>query len=167
MSHDIALDAHISPMADIESPSKGSVLRVAAGAMIDAFVKIKMAGGTGDVTIAENSHLNSGCVIYSDHGVTIGPDVLIAANCTLAATNYAFDDPSGPIRMQGFQPSRGGIIVEDDVWIGANCVLLDGAHIGHGSVVSAGSVVRSRLGPLAIYAGVPMRAIRPRGDLRP
>ncbi|MGB3690583.1 MAG: acyltransferase [Jannaschia helgolandensis] len=166
MSWDIAPDAHISPMADLEISSKGSVLRVAEGVMIDAFVKIKMAGGTGDVTIGENSYLNSGCVIYSGHGVTIGRDVLIAANCTIAATNHAFDDPSRPICMQGFQPSRGGIIVEDDVWIGANCVLLDGAHIGRGSVIAAGSIVRSRLNPATIFAGTPLRAVRPRGDTK-
>jgi acetyltransferase-like isoleucine patch superfamily enzyme len=131
--------------------------------MIDAFVKIKPAGGRGDVVIGENSYLNSGCVIYSGHGVQVGRDVLIAANCTLAATNHAFDDPDRPIRLQGFQPSRGGIVIEDDVWIGANCVVLDGAHLGRGCVVAAGSVVRGVLAPGMVYAGQPLRAIRPRG----
>ena len=44
------------------------------------------------------------------------------------------------IREQGFQPGRGGIVIEDDVWIGANCVLLDCAVLRR--VVGAGSLVR-------------------------
>ena len=43
---------------------------------------------------------------------------------------------------QGHAKSKGGIVIEDNVWIGANCVLLDGTHIGEGSVIAAGSVVR-------------------------
>lgn len=165
MTLEIDPSARISPLADIEPSTRGTLIRIAAGAMIDAFVKIKPAGGTGDVVIGENSYLNSGCVIYSGHGVQIGRDVLIAANCTLAATNHAFDDPDRPIRLQGFQPSRGGIVIEDDVWIGANCVVLDGAHLGRGCVVAAGSVVRGVLAPGMVYAGQPLRAIRPRGGV--
>ena len=163
MTLEIDPSARISPLADIEVSTRGSLIRIAAGAMIDAFVKIKPAGGRGDVVIGENSYLNSGCVIYSGHGVQVGRDVLIAANCTLAATNHAFDDPDRSIRLQGFQPSRGGIVIEDDVWIGANCVVLDGARLGRGCVVAAGSVVRGVLAPGMVYAGQPLRAIRPRG----
>jgi virginiamycin A acetyltransferase len=163
MTLDIDPAARISPLADIEDSTRGSLIRIAAGAVIDAFVKIKPAGGTGDVVIGENSYINSGCVIYSGHGVQIGRDVLIAANCTLAATNHAFDNPDRPIRLQGFQPSRGGIVIEDDVWIGANCVLLDGAHVGRSCVVAAGSVVRGRLAPGMVHGGRPLRAIRRRG----
>lgn len=166
MTLDIDPSARISPLADIEASQRGSLIRIKAGAMIDAFVKIKPAGGTGDVVIGENSYINSGCVIYSGNGVQIGRDVLIAANCTLAATNHAFDDPDRPIRLQGFTPSRGGIVIEDDVWIGANCVVLDGAHIGRGCVVAAGSVIRGTLTPGTVYAGIPLRAIRRRGTTR-
>ena len=98
--------------------------------VIDAFVKIKPAGGSGDVVIGRGTVINSGCVLYTGNGIRIGRNVLIAANCTLAPTNHAFADPDRPIREQGFQPSRGGIVIGDDVWIGANCVLLDGATIG-------------------------------------
>ena len=68
-----------------------------------------------------------------------------------------------PIAQQGFQPSRGGIVVEDDVWIGANCVILDGAIIRKGAVVGAGSVVSGELAAYTVYAGNPLRQIRRRG----
>ncbi|MFV0333139.1 MAG: acyltransferase [Tropicimonas sp.] len=155
--------ARISHLADIEPSQRGTNVHIGAGSMIDSFVKIKPAGGAGDVVIGAHCYINSGCVLYSGHGIRIGDNVLIAANCTLAATNHAHDDPTRPIREQGFQPSRGGIVIEDDVWIGANCVLLDGAHVERGCVVAAGSVVRSRLAAFGVHAGVPARLLRHRG----
>jgi len=113
--------------------------------------------------IGADCAINSGTVIYTGNGVRIGDAVLIAANCTLAPTNHAFADPSRRIRDQGFQESRGGIVIEDDVWLGANVVLLDGAVVGTGSIVAAGSVVRGRLEPHSIYAGSPAKRLGARG----
>ena len=149
--------ARVSALADIEDSLRGTRIIVEAGAVIDSFVKIKPAGGVGDVVIGAGSVINAGCVLYTGHGIRIGRDVLIAANYTLAPTNHAFADPDRPIRCQGFQPSRGGIVIEDDVWIGANCVLVDGAVIGRGSVIGAGSLVRGVLPPFALAHGTPAR----------
>jgi acetyltransferase-like isoleucine patch superfamily enzyme len=151
--------ARISKLADIEDSVQGTRVVIGPLSVIDAFVKIKPAGGLGDVIIGEGSYLNSGTVIYTGHGVTIGNGVLVAANCTFAATNHEFASAAIPIAKQGFQPSRGGIVVEDDVWIGANCVLLDGARIGKGAVVGAGSLVRGTLAAYTVYAGNPHREI--------
>ena len=51
------------------------------------------------------------------------------------------------------------IIVEDDVWIGANVTLLSGAYIGRGAIIGAGSVVRSKVPPYAIVAGNPAKVM--------
>lgn len=152
---DIHPTASISQHADIESSNRGTRLIVGASSMIDSFVKIKMAGGGGDIVIGSNCYINSGCVIYSGAGISIGNNVLIAANCTLAPVNHEFRDASRLIREQGFTKSRGGIVIEDDVWIGANCVLLDGAIIRTGSVVGASSLVRGELPAYSISRGVP------------
>jgi acetyltransferase-like isoleucine patch superfamily enzyme len=154
--------ARVSPLADIEASQRGTRIEIGAGCVIDAFVKIKPAGGEGDLVIGPDSYLNSGCVLYTGHGIVIGRDVLVAANCTFAPTNHATADRDRPIRLQGFAPSRGGIVVEDDVWIGANCVLLDGAHVGRGCVIAAGSVVRGRLAPHGVYGGQPLTRLRDR-----
>jgi acetyltransferase-like isoleucine patch superfamily enzyme len=151
--------ARVSPLADIEDSVRGSRIVVEDGAVIDAFVKIKPAGGIGDVIIGRGSVINSGCVLYTGHGIQMGANVLVAANCTLAPTNHEFRDPSRPIREQGFMPSRGGIVVEDDVWIGANSVLLDGAILRQGCIVGAGSVVRGELEPFSINVGAPARRV--------
>ncbi|HUN41276.1 MAG TPA: acyltransferase [Acetobacteraceae bacterium] len=160
----IALSARISHLADIEDSQRGSLIVIEDDVTIDAFVKIKPAGGKGDVVIGRGSFINAGCVLYTGHGIRIGRNVLVAANCTFAPTNHAFGDPGRPIRDQGFQPSRGGIVIGDDVWIGANTVLVDGAQIGTGSVIGAASLVRGVLPPLCIAFGVPATARGWRGQ---
>ena len=159
----IAASARISPLADIEDSSRGTRIVIEEGVVIDAFVKIKPAGGTGDVVIGRNSVINSGCVIYSGNGVRIGANVAVAANCTFASANHEFKDRDRPIVEQGFAPSRGGILIEDDVWIGANAVLLDGCIVRRGAVIGASALVNSEVPAYAIAVGVPARLIGSRG----
>lgn len=155
--------AVISPLADIEDSVRGTLIQIGARTLVDAFVKIKPAGGMGDVVIGADCAINSGTVIYTGNGVRIGDAVAIAANCTLAPTNHAIADRARLIRDQGFQPSKGGIVIEDDVWLGAGVVVLDGAVLRRGAVVAAGSVVRGEVEAYAIYAGAPARRIGERG----
>lgn len=156
---EIAPTARISPLADIEDSMRGSRIVIGPGVTVDSFVKIKPAGGVGDVEIGENSTINSGCVLYTGNGIRLGKHVAVAANCTFAPTNHEFSDGYELISKQGFRPSKGGITVGDDVWLGANCVVLDGAVIGEGCVVGAGSMVRGTLEPYRVYAGNPLRVI--------
>ncbi len=151
--------ARVHALSDLEASTRGTLIRVGAHSIIDAFVKIKPAGGTGNVQIGEHTVINSGCVIYSGNGVTIGDSVSIAANCTLAPVNHAYQDAGKLIREQGFLESKGGIVIEDDVWIGANCVLLDGALLGRGCVIGAGSLVRSAVPAYSICAGNPLKTL--------
>lgn len=155
--------ARISPLADIEPSVRGTLMQIGARTMVDAFVKIKPTGGSGPLVIGEDCAINSGTVIYTGNGVRIGNGVAIAANCTLAPTNHEIADRNRPIREQGFQPSKGGIVIEDDVWLGSGVVVLDGAVIRHGAVIAAGAVVRGEVEAFAIYGGVPARRIGKRG----
>ena len=166
MTHSINPSARISRLADLEDSTRGSRLVIGAETVIESFVKVKFAGGSGDVIIGPRCHINAGVAIYSGHGVHLGTGVLIAANCTLAATNHAIANPEKLIRDQGFMPTRGGIVIEDDVWIGANCVVLDGAHIGRGAVIGAGSVVRAHVPALMRAVGSPLRFLGLRGAAR-
>jgi acetyltransferase-like isoleucine patch superfamily enzyme len=155
--------AKISALADIEDSIRGTLIEIGARTFVDAFVKIKPAGGMGDVVIGADCAINSGVVIYTGNGVIIGDAVAIAANCTLAPTNHAVADVTKRIRDQGFQPSKGGIVIEEDAWLGANVVVLDGAIIRRGAVIAAGSVVRGEVPAYEIHAGVPARRIGQRG----
>ena len=155
--------ARISKLADIEESVRGTLIEIGARVMIDSFVKIKPAGGSGAVVIGADTAINSGTVIYTGNGVTIGEGVAIAANCTLAPTNHAIADRHRMIKDQGFQPSKGGIVIEDDCWLGSGVVLLDGAVLRKGCVIAAGAVVRGEVEAYAIYGGIPARRIGTRG----
>jgi virginiamycin A acetyltransferase len=155
----ISESAEISRLADIEDSVRGSKITIEAGVVIDSFVKIKPTGGLGDVIIGQNSYINSGTVIYTGHGVRIGRNVLVAANCTFAAVNHEYQDRNRTILEQRHQASKGGIIVEDDVWIGVNAVILDGAVIRRGCVIGALSLVKGELEAYGVYAGNPLKKI--------
>ena len=156
----VAGTANISRLADIEVSSRGSKLVVGENVMIDAFVKIKFTGGNGDVIVGDGSYINSGCVLYSGNGITIGKDVLIAANCTIAPVNHAYIERNRTIKEQRFKPGRGGIIIEDDVWIGFNCSIFKGVKIGRGAIIGSCTLVSEDVPPYAVYAGTPGRIIK-------
>lgn len=149
--------ARISPLADIEESVRGTRFVVGARSMIDSFVKLKPVGGSGEIIIGDDCYINSGCVFYSGNGITLGNQVSMAAGCVLAPVNHEFSDPDRPIQAQGFRPSKGGIVIEDDVWLGAGCVILDGARIGKGAVIGAMTLVRGEVPAFAIASGNPMR----------
>jgi virginiamycin A acetyltransferase len=147
---------YISKHADIDVSVKGSVLKVGKNGYIDSFVRIKFSGGMGDIIIGNNCYFNAGTVIYNGNGINIGNCVLIASNVTFAPTNHNINKDTF-ILYQGFMESKGGIIIEDDVWIGANSVILDGTHIPKGCVIGAGSVVKGKLIENGIYVGNPIQ----------
>ena len=151
--------AKISALCDIEDSVKGSKIIIGANSVIDSFVKIKPAGGLGDLIIGEKVIINSGCVIYTGNGIIMGNNISVASNCTFAPTNHQFIDKNKLINQQGFCQSKGGIIIEDDVWIGANCVILDGAIIRRGAVIGAGSTVRGEITEYTINVGNTLRVI--------
>ncbi|EQD50423.1 acetyltransferase protein [mine drainage metagenome] len=151
--------AKVSPLADIEESVLGSRLTVGPHSVIDSFVKIKPVGGMGDVLIGSHTIINSGCVLYSGNGITIGDHVAIAANCVLAPVNHEYRSRDQLIREQRFKRSRGGIVIEDDVWIGAGCVLLDGAILRRGCVIGAMSLVRVEVPAYSVQAGNPLQLL--------
>jgi virginiamycin A acetyltransferase len=160
----IADSAQISDLAHIDDSQRGTLIEIDEHVFIDSFVRIRPVGGNGAVHIGKNSFINAGTVIFSGNGVQIGEWVLIAPNCTLAPTNHAFESRDQTIRHQGFLPSKGGIIIERDVWIGANCTILDGAVLREGCIIGAGSVVRGEVEAFSIQAGNPLCKIGMRGE---
>ncbi len=121
------------------------------------------AGDGGLVEIGSNVTLNSNVSIDAgERGVIrIGDDSGLAHNCVLRASSHNYDDPTRPWKSQGHKP--GSIIVEEDVWIAANCILLPGTHIERGAIVASGSVVGGRVKAYSIVAGHPARVIGKRG----
>jgi acetyltransferase-like isoleucine patch superfamily enzyme len=141
---------------------RGTRIVVGARTQIDAFSIIRSVGGTGDVVIGAESRIGPHCVLYSGNGIRIGDHVLMAPHVSVVPANHAFARRDIPIAQQRFMPSRGGVVIDDDVWIGAQAVLLDGTHIEQGAIIAAGSVVRGRVPAYEIWGGVPARRIKDR-----
>lgn len=155
-------DAVVSPDARILPSTRGTRVVIGAGAHIEPFALIRCVGGSGDVVIGDNSFINPYCVLYSGNGIRIGRDVLVAPGVALVPANHASARRDVPIRLQGFAPSKGGIVIDDDVWIGANSVILDGARIGRGAIIAAGSVVFGEVPAYELWGGNPARRIKER-----
>ena len=116
------------------------------------------------VHIGEYTQINPFTVIYGGSGVFIGNNVMIAPHCMIAAGNHDFKQIEKPMRQAG-NISKGPIVIEDGVWIGANCTITDGVTIGHNAVVAANSVVVSDVSPYDIVGGVPAKVISNRKGL--
>jgi virginiamycin A acetyltransferase len=159
MANFIDKTAKISQFAIIDISTRGTNTYIGAQSVVDDFVKIKHVGGQGDITIGKNVYINSGTVIYSGNGVDIADNVLIGPNCSLVPVNHHFQDKNTPIRLQGFAPSKGGIRIEEDVWLGAGVVVLDGSNIGKGSIIGANSLVSGDILPFSIVVGNPCKII--------
>ena len=115
----------------------------------------------GKIEIGDGCSINPYTVIYGyGKGITIGNDVLIAAHCLLVPVSHEYDDLEKPINAQGY--STKGIIIEDNVWIGSGCRILDGVRIGTGAIVAAGSVVNRDVEKFTIVGGVPAKFIKVR-----
>ena len=153
---------YLSPDARIHPSVRGTRIVIGAHTQIYDFVCIRAVGGSGDLIMGEHCYINPQCVIYTGNGITMGNYVLLAPGVMVMPTNHAFASRHIPIRHQGFQASKGGITIEDDVWIGANSVILDGTHIGKGAIIAAGSVVRGTVPPNEIWGGIMARKIKDR-----
>lgn len=117
---------------------------------------------SGHISVGRDTSTNSNVMINADIGgsIHIGRNVLIGPNAVLRATGHAYDKGSTPIRSQGHTPGR--IIIGNDVWIGANAIILK-SIIGKGAVVGAGAVVVDDVPEYAVVGGVPAKVIGERG----
>lgn len=152
-------NSKISKLASIEVSKKNTKIIIGAFSVIDDFVKIKCVGGEGDIIIGKYVYINSGTVLYSGNGIEIGDNTLIGPNCSIIPVNHEFKNKKKLIREQGFQLTKNGIKIEDDVWIGANVVILDGAVIRKGSVIGSNSLVNSETEAYSINFGSPLRKV--------
>ncbi|MBU1195108.1 MAG: acyltransferase [Proteobacteria bacterium] len=161
--------------------SFGSSVTLGKGAIIDGLSKegvaisnnvnigpyciIEATGVISDIGkgifIGENSGIGAFSFIGGAGGVKIGKNVIMGQRVSFHSENHNFNNVNLPIREQGV--TRKGIVIEDDCWVGANVLFLDGAHICSGSVIAAGSVVRDYIPKNSVIAGVPAKVIAQRG----
>ena len=118
----------------------------------------------GSISIADNCGINSRSIIQSTNNcpVQIGPDCIIGQNCCLlAGGSYHLDRLDVPIREQGIR-NDGGLLLEADVWLGANVTVLGGVTMGRGSAAGAGAVLTKSVEAYTISLGVPAKVVKSR-----
>lgn len=111
------------------------------------------------IEIGENCRIHGTCIHAYKH-IKIGDNCLIAANTQIIDGNghqLCMDEPHKRLVLTD---EGKDIIIADNVWIGANSVILGGTHIGEGAVIAAGSVVKGNIPPKSIYGGNPAVLIR-------
>lgn len=116
----------------------------------------------GDIRIGNFSNIGPNNSLFSESRLMIGRYVFTAGNTYMVAGgNHSYENRETPIY---FQPSvsRGGIIIEDDIWIGASVTVIDGVSIGKGSVIGAASLVNQAIPPMSIAVGIPAKVIKSR-----
>lgn len=132
-------------------------LRVGKGSTIYGPVSVRPYGGCRCITIGADTFLNvdtAFTVVYD--GVRIGDRVQIGPRVAFETMGHGLVYEPG----KGRGRTSAAIVVEDEVWIGANAVILQGVTIGRGSVVAAGAVVNRNVAPNTLVGGVPARPLR-------
>jgi acetyltransferase-like isoleucine patch superfamily enzyme len=120
---------------------------------INMFAPVKLVADVKGacITIGDNTRVHGSC-IHAKREIRIGSRCLIAANSNIIDSNghdLCFDDV---LERQKSTGKAEPIVVEDDVWIGAGCLVLPGTHIGRGSVIASGSVVKGVIPPYSLVA---------------
>lgn len=113
-----------------------------------------------NIRIGDNFIGNFNLTILDEALVSIGNNVMIGPNCTLATISHAMLPRQRAAGVMRALP----ITIGNDVWLAANVVVLPGVTIGDGAVIGAGSVVTKSIPAATFAAGNPCRPIRPITD---
>jgi len=142
----------------MDAGSHLGVIRVGFRSKIKRFTTI--VSYDGQIAIGNRVSIGEACIIYGHGGVRIGDNSIIGPNVILPASMHICDELDTPIRFQG--ETAKGIVIGENVWVGARAVIFDGVVVGDGAIVGAGAVVTKDVPPKTIVVGVPAKVIKKR-----
>jgi acetyltransferase-like isoleucine patch superfamily enzyme len=148
----------VAPFAEVRV-IHGGAIRMGARCEIHDYAMLLTMGG--EIVLGDDVSVHPFCVLYGYGGLHIGRGVRIGAHTVMLTSNHNMEDTSRFIFEQGLTAK--GIVIEDDVWVGAGVRIVDGVKVRRGAVLSTGAVVTRDVPEYAIMGGVPARQIRLRG----
>lgn len=111
----------------------------------------------GYIEVGENFYANFNCTMLDAGGIKIGSNVLLAPNVGLYTVGHPLD---ADLRNRAYEDAK-PIVLGDNVWIGAQSIILGGVTIGDNAVIAAGSLVTKDIPADTLAMGAPCRAVRP------
>lgn len=140
-------------------------LKIGNNVLVGRNTSISCKGG--DIEIGDFSNIGPSNIIISESRIVIGKYVFTAGQMyMIAGGTHAFDRTDIPIWHQP-SVSKGGITLEDDIWIGASSTILDGVKIGTGAIIGAGTLVHKRIKRYSVNLGVPAQVVKMRPTTKP
>lgn len=121
-----------------------------------------LASYDGYFIMRKGSSCNFNCFLGATGGIEIGQNVMIGPSITILSEKHNFGSIDTDIKEQGI--TKAPVKVEDNVWIGANSVILGGTTIKKGAIIGAGSIVAKSVNSIEIVAGNPARVIKNRNE---
>jgi len=121
--------------------------------------------GLWNLSIGDGTLIPKGATFYcTEAPLTIGKYVIFGPKPTIITGDHRIDVIGSYImnNTEKLPENDAEVVIEDDVWCGANVTILKGVIIGRGSVVAAGSVVTKSCPPYSIIGGVPAKVIKAR-----
>lgn len=112
------------------------------------------------VYIGNNSYIGKDFFISSGEIVEIGDFFVAGPHCCIIGANHVFSDPFHPYLNAGPLELNKKIIIEENVWLGANVTILGNVRIGRGGVVSANSLITKDVPPFSIVYGNPAKVVK-------
>lgn len=115
-----------------------------------------------NISLGKNSHINAFCCVWASPNsrIILGENLLMGPGCKMFSSNHTTGNTNIPMNVQPYVEKD--IIIGNDVWLGANSVILAGTSIGDGTIVAAGSVVTKDLPAYVIAAGIPAIPVKDR-----
>jgi acetyltransferase-like isoleucine patch superfamily enzyme len=110
----------------------------------------------GTIEIGSRTLVNYGTAISAGELVRIGPRCLIGTHVIMMDNDFHRIEPDRRLARPDSRP----ILIGENVWIGARCIIMGGVHIGDDSVIGAGSVVTRDIPSRSVAAGNPARVLR-------
>lgn len=130
----------ISPFTEIDISKNGKLF-------IGKFVKMRSGSKlrvrkNGEIKIGKNTSLNHSCIFTAHEKIIIGQDVQFGPNVLIYDHDHDFRQKDG---LKDLKYKTSPVVIGDNVWIGANVVILRGSEIGHNCVIGAGSIIKGKI----------------------